>query len=243
MKKHLSLFGLFARSSIYKVLSILGLMCVAEIVLFASKFAGEASAEYVGRFEHYVGVSRLEIIFGLTFVLITVILCLPGTEFGSKVGYTIRRLQINERAIFFHQAIFNSVVYILLWSVQIVLLYGFSIWYSSTVPPQFANNQSIFLAFYRDSFLHTVLPLSEVMLWIRNLLLVIALGFASAEFPFIQRRKKYSTFIVPVAIYTLLFFACDVGAVENIAFSILLFVIVVSKSLYDIYHKEESYDK
>lgn len=243
MKKHLSVFGLFARSSIYRVLGILGLMCVAEIGLFTLKFAGEASAEYVGRFEHYIGISRIELCLGIAFVLITASLCLTGTEFGSRVGYTIRRLQISERAVFYHQAIFNSVVYILLWAVQIGLLYGLSAWYTATVPSEFANNQSIFLAFYRDSFLHTLLPLSEVMLWIRNLLLVITLGFASAEFPFIQRRKRYSTFIVPVVIYLLLFFICGVGAVENIVFSILLFVIVVSKALYDIYHKEESYDK
>lgn len=243
MKKHLSVFGLFARSSIYKVLGILGLMCVAEIGLFVLKFAGEAKAEYVGRFEYYVGVSRIEICLALAFIFITFALCLPGTEFASKVGYTLRRLSVSERAVFYHQVVFNTIVYIFLWAVQIGLLYGFGLWYSATVPSAFANNNSIFLAFFRDDFMHTILPLSEVMLWIRNFLLVITLGFASAEFPYIQRRKKYSSFIIPVTIFMLLFFITGIGGVENIIFSVLLFIIVVSKCLCNIYHKEESYDE
>ena len=243
MKKHLSVFGLFARSSVYKVLGILGLMCLSEISIFALKFSREPLAEYVGRFEHYINISHLTICLGIAFVLITIILCLPGTEYGSKVGYTIRRLRLSERAVFYYQAVFNLVMYILLWAVQIGLLYGLSLWYTAAVPTKFTNNQAIFLAFYRDNFLHTILPLSEVMLWIRNFLLIIALGFASAEFPYIQRRKGYGILIALVVIFVLIFFITDIGMVKNIIFSIVLFIIVVCKTLYNIYHKEDFYDK
>lgn len=242
MKKHLSVFGLFARSSIYKVLGIMGLMCIAEIGLFAFAFVRELSADYIGRFEHYVEVSHIDLCLAVGFLLITFVLCLPGTEFGSKVGYTIRRLSISERAVFYYQAAFNTIAYILLWAVQIGILYGLSLWYTAAVPSTFVNNHSIFLAFYRSDFMHTILPLSEVMLWIRNFLLIVSLGFASAEFPYIQRRKKYSTFIVPISIYMLLFFVTGIGIVENIVISVGLFVIVAAKTLYDIYHKEDSYD-
>lgn len=243
MKKYLSVFGLFAQSSIYKILGIISLMVLAETGLFAYAFVPELSSESVSRFEHYIGISHIDLCLAVAFILITVVICLPGTEFGSKVGYTLRRLSVSEKAVFFCQAIFNTISYLILWAVQVGILYAFSLWYTMKTPIEFVNNQSIFLAFYRSEFLHTILPLSEVMLWIRNILLFISLGFASAEFPYIQRRRKHSPFIVPLSIFMLLFFVTGIGGVENIVSSIFLFVIVVCKSLYDIYHKEESYDK
>jgi len=243
MKKYLSVFGLFAQSSIYKILGIILLMILAETGLFAYAYIPTMSSEGIGRFEHYIDTSHINLCLAAAFILITVILCLPGTEFSSKVGYTLRRLSVSEKAVFFCQAIFNTISYLILWAVQVGILYAFSLWYTMKTPIEFVNNQSIFLAFYRSEFLHTILPLSEVMLWIRNILLFISLGFASAEFPYIQRRRKHSPFIVPLSIFMLLFFVTGIGGVENIVSSIFLFVIVVCKSLYDIYHKEESYDK
>ena len=243
MKKYLSVFGLFAQSSIYKILGIISLMILAETGLFAYAYIPAMSSEGIGRFEHYIDRSHIELCLAAAFIVITIVLCLQGTEFSSKVGYTLRRLSVSEKAVFFCQAIFNTISYLILWAVQVGILYAFSLWYTTKTPTEFVNNQSIFLSSYRSEFFHTILPLSEVMLWIRNILLFISLGFASAEFPYIQRRRKHSLFIVPLSIFMLLFFITGIGAVENIMASIFIFVIVVCKSLYDIYHKEESYDK
>lgn len=243
MKKHLSVFGLFARSSIYKVIGILAFLLIAEVGLFGVALARDLSEDYTARFEHFVEISHVDLCLGVAFILITVVLCLPGTEFGSKVGYTIQRLSVSERTVFYYQAVFNTLTYILLWAFQIGVLYALGLWYCISVPADAINNQSVFLAFYRNDFMHTILPLSEVMLWIRNFLLIISLSVASAEFPYIQRRKKHSTFIVPIAIFILLFFVTGIGNVENITASIIIFIIVVCKTLYDIYHKEDSYDK
>ncbi len=243
MKKYLSVFGLFAQSSIYKILGIILLMILAETGLFAYAYIPAMSSEGIGRFEHYIDRSHIELCLAAAFIVITIVLCLQGTEFSSKVGYTLRRLSVSEKAVFFCQAIFNTISYLILWAVQVGILYAFSLWYTTKTPTEFVNNQSIFLSSYRSEFFHTILPLSEVMLWIRNILLFISLGFASAEFPYIQRRRKHSLFIVPLSIFMLLFFITGIGAVENIMASIFIFVIVVCKSLYDIYHKEESYDK
>lgn len=243
MKKYLSVFGLFAQSSIYKILGIILLMILAETDLFAYAYIPAMSSEGIGRFEHYIDRSHIELCLAAAFIVITIVLCLQGTEFSSKVGYTLRRLSVSEKAVFFCQAIFNTISYLILWAVQVGILYAFSLWYTTKTPTEFVNNQSIFLSSYRSEFFHTILPLSEVMLWIRNILLFISLGFASAEFPYIQRRRKHSLFIVPLSIFMLLFFITGIGAVENIMASIFIFVIVVCKSLYDIYHKEESYDK
>ena len=243
MKKYLSVFGLFAQSSIYKILGIILLMILAETGLFAYAYIPAMSSEGIGRFEHYIDRSHIELCLAAAFIVITIVLCLQGTEFSSKVGYTLRRLSVSEKAVFFCQAIFNTISYLILWAVQVGILYAFSLWYTTKTPTEFVNNQSIFLSSYRSEFFHTILPLSEVMLWIRNILLFISVGFASAEFPYIQRRRKHSLFIVPLSIFMLLFFITGIGAVENIMASIFIFVIVVCKSLYDIYHKEESYDK
>lgn len=243
MRKQLSVLGLIARSSVYKVLGIIVLMCLAEFGLFALEFAGKVSAEFVSGFQFYIEQSNIDICLAIVFVLITLVLCLTGTEYSSMVGYTLQRLSISEKAVFYYQTAYNTVIYFLLWAVQIALIYAFGIWYSNTVSSEFANNLSIFLSSYRSDFLHSLLPLSDITLWIRNFLLIISLGIASAEFPYIQRRKKYSVFIVFVVVFVLFFFVTGIGTIENFVFSVLLFVIVIIMAFYDIYHKEDSYDK
>lgn len=243
MKKYLSVFGLFARSSVYKVLGIAGFLCILETGLFLIQTSGISSAQSISRFERYVDMSRPYIWLAAAFILITFVLCVPGSEFGSKTEYTIRRLSVSERAVFYCQAAYNTAVYMFLWAVQVFLLYVFGLWYMYKAPPELVGSLSVFLAFYRDSFMHSVMPLSDIMLWIRNFLLIVSLGFASAQFPYLHRRKKNSVFIVFASVFTLLCFVTDTGNTDNFIFSVILFIITALKTVSDIYRREESYDE
>lgn len=242
MKKHLSVFGLFARSTIYKVLGVLALMCGIEIVLFAKKYSEAGAPEYVARLETYIDISAIDVCFAAAFVLITVILCLPGTEYRTKVSYTLQRLSVSESGVFFHQAGYNSLIYLLLWSVQLVVIYGISLYYDAVVPAAFANNQTTFLAFYRSSFMHTLLPLSDVLLWIRNFFLAAAMGSVSADFSYKQRRKKFGISAAVMVIYILLFFSRGIGDTFHCGVAIVLSCIVIGQMAYTVFHREESYD-
>ena len=169
MKKHLSVFGFFARSSFFKVLLILLAMCAVEFTFFhfGLKDALEAY-EVVGSgmpsLERMFMRAATNVYFRVALALITVVICLPGCEFKSKTSYTMRRLSISERATFFHQAAYNALVYLMLFGVQLVAVFGLSQYYLSVVPEECISNQSMFLAFYRNDFLHSLLPLEDVCL-------------------------------------------------------------------------------
>ena len=123
MKKYLSVLGLFARCSIYKFLWISLVLCLSEISLFFLNFHGKYNENYVARFEFFVDKSHLDVCLAISFILVTFILCIPGTELGSKVGYTLQRLSISEKAVFYHQAAFNAMIFVFLWALQMGLLF------------------------------------------------------------------------------------------------------------------------
>lgn len=245
MKKHLSVFGLFVRSSIYKVIGILLIMCALEILLFHTELKG-ALSDYNSESEHNT-FAQLENIFSdsiapwcfaLAFALITVALCLTGTEYKSKTGYTLRRLSVSEKHVFFYQALCNFFMYFLLWATQAALCYILSLYYINSSPEAFLGNQTVFLAFYRSKFLHAVLPLSNALLWVRNFLLIIALSLSSAEFPFKQRRKSFSVTIIALCVYCIAFFSREIGDIFSIVTVLIVSIAVTAEMLYTVFYWE-----
>jgi hypothetical protein len=67
------------------------------------------------------------------------------------------------------------------------------------------------LAFWRNRFLHSLLPLGEVGLWIRNVLLIISFSLAAAEVPYLQRRHEFSSSVIWLTSYTVVFFNKGIG--------------------------------
>ena len=247
MKKYTSVFGLFARSSIYKILLIIAAMATVQTSLFLTAFNKQMTAYESGvglpALEQVLDYSDFYLIFIVGFVAISVLLCLTGTSFSSKTGYTLDRLSVSERAVFFCQAIYNLLVFIILWTAELALCFGLSIYFIKNAPAEAVSNQTIFLAFYRDSFLHTLLPLSEVLLWIRNIFLLIALTIATAEYPYKQRRKKLGLSAMAMIIFTVVFFKA--GAIADTFNSFLVIVVAVINVIemcYNFFSEDNGYE-
>ena len=51
--------------------------------------------------------AHTDLLFAAAFLLITVTLCIPTCQFSSQTGYTLKRLSISERSIFFCQTAYN----------------------------------------------------------------------------------------------------------------------------------------
>lgn len=252
MKKHLSVFGLFARSSIYRVLVVMLFMGIAEAGLFwhglqetladYNNLKGMEAFEKVAdvlHFEEIIDKNHISWCFAAAFILITFFICLPGTEYQSKTGYTLRRLSVSEKSILLIQAIYNMAVYFILLAVQVLICFEFYSLYTSQIPAEFVGNQTIFLAFYRSDFLHSILPLSEIWLWIRNAFLVVGLGFAAAEFPYRQRRKGYGAAVIVLGVYTVLNFKTEIGSIGGIVFAMCVMAIYAGNVIYNVFCKEE----
>ncbi|MEA4921125.1 MAG: hypothetical protein VB078_09415 [Clostridiaceae bacterium] len=202
MKQYLSALSLAVRATIYKVSGVIFLMGACQYLLFSRSLASaEATwSQYSQQFaslEELISNSRAPLLFYIGFLAVCAILCLNGTEFwGSRSGYTIQRLSISEKKLHIAWAIYYSLCFFLFLCLQLAVTYGLGMIYMASPLGKMSGNQTLFLAFYRSPFLHSLLPLAETSRAIRNVILCIALGISASSFSYLQRRdRKYGTMI------------------------------------------------
>ena len=244
MKKHMSVFGLFARSSFYKVLLILVAMCAVQAVCFHLEWQDaldvyEAVDASLPSLERLFAKAATNVYFRVALVMVTVVICLPGCAFKSNTGYTLRRLSVSERGIFFYQAAYNTLVYLILMAVQLVMAFGLSQYYMATAPAECLSNQTVTLAFYRNEFLHSLLPFEDVGLWIRNGLLIVSLGLATAEYPYRQRRHKFSANAVALVMYTIVYFDRSIGQLGHVITTSIITLLLIGEVIYHLTRNDE----
>lgn len=246
MKKYTSVFGLFAKSSFIKILLVITAMASAQFYFFSAELNKYVDIyEYdfsIPTIESLIDSTRIDWIFGIAFVLVTLLLCLPGTSFSSKTGYTLDRLSISERSVFFCQAAYNLLVYFFLWVAETAVCFGLCAYYTASAPTEILGNQTVFLAFYRNELLHALLPLSEVIVWIRNGFLLVALTIASAEYPYKQRRKKVGASAIAMTLFTLIFFCVSIADSFNTILVIVVSIINVIEMLYNFFSEDNGYE-
>ncbi len=213
MKRRISVLMLAARSSIYYVLAIFLLMATCESAIFYWVVTSKGTDLSL---EEMVSQSHISLVFGLAFVLLCGCLSLTGAEFfGSKVRYTIRRLAIGEKEIVCYWAIYNSICFFAFWVIQLLIMLFLCGRYLEMMDPSYVGDQSLFVAFYREKFLHNLLPLDEASRYVRNVLMVLSLGCTASCFSFGRRHDKLSVGIAGVAALTIVFFQHPMGNLGN----------------------------
>ena len=269
MKQHISILMLLSKSTLYKLLILFALMISLESFLFWQTLNRrlidflhqDAVALY--SLEGIFAESYIPWVFGICFLIQTALLIFVGCDFGSKQGYTLRRLNISERSVFLWQALYNAGCYLLLWMVQTIvalflcqlyLNHNFlsenaetaeSLLNSSNIIHPRITHQTIFLAFYRSNFLHSLLPLDDMIRFSRNILFILGLATPAAAFPYYQRRGKTSFSIHFLAVMCFFTFTDELGFYSLDGLSLLATIYAVS-ILYRIFikeRKEEAYEK
>lgn len=234
MRQHLSVLTLLTRSTIYPIAVLLAVMAAVEAVLFSLAMGANGTLSLTGM----IRSSRIVWVFGAAFLLLTVLLCRTGCEFGSRQGYTLRRLSISERAVFVWQWGYNTACYLLLWWWQALIAFALCLWYASQAGPELVGSQTIFLAFYRSELLHSLIPLEEVSRWVRNGVMALGLGACAALVPFFQRRKVLAWEILAMAALTMIFFSGELGSLSTDMVLVLLSLGGVSRAVFRIVSEE-----
>ena len=246
MKKYISIFELFARNTVYKILFVLLAMGAAQITMFQKAMSEWIPVDYYDldfqAIEHYsleymVDKSNSPVFMGIAFVLITAILCWSACNLGSKSSYTLQRLQVKEKTIFIMQCIYNSLCYVLLLGVQVAVLLvlcGMYVEQSDNV-----TNQTVFLAFYRNEFMHSVLPMEGMMRWIVNILILLGCGTSAAVFTYLQRRGKVAWSLFVVVACVLVGFIQELGGQLELGTAFSAVIIVALTVYYHVFQKKE----
>lgn len=243
MKKQLSVFNLMATSSIYKITGLFGIMGIIEFFLFRMiMMAGPDPSTNTFHIEYVFEKSRSFWVFAAALVIMTVFLCLTGYETSSKQGYTLKRLSISEKEVFVIQALYNTLCYFLLWSIQLLIVFLLGYYFVRKAPAEYVTNQTMFLAFYRNDFLHALLPFEDILIWLKNILLFLSLGICSAGFTMAQRRGKRAFELLVILGTTILLFIAPLGKMYRTIFTIVISIPCISMTILRVL-KKEGYDE
>lgn len=252
MKQYLSVFAMLSRGSLARVLFLLCLLAAGQCCSFLHRLNTELTlyelrvqqftedAAEVLRLEELINFTTVSGIFAAVFLLICICLCLPGCGYGSNCGYTMRRLHISERSVFVLQAIYNAVILLILWAAEILICLFLCEKYVSLVDPSFTSHQTTAIAFYRNDFLHSLLPLADITVWIRNIVMIFVLALTAASFPYKQRRGKFASDIVSYALLTVIFFTRSVGDGFNTFITVFFGLILAAEVIYYVWFREEN---
>ncbi len=246
MKKYISIFELLVRNTIYKILLVLIAMGVAQITMFQRTMQEWIPMDYYDldfqAMEHYtleymVDKSNSVVFMGIAFVLVTVVLCRSGCNIGSKSSYTLQRLQVTEKGIFIMQSIYNSLCYVLLLCTQVGVFFAQSSLYAAQAGH--VTNQTIFLAYYRNAFMHSILPLEGMMRWGVSVLMILGCGMSTAVFTHLQRRGKVAWSSFMVVACTLVGYKQELGNQIGFVMATIMWGIIIIASYFRGSQKEE----
>lgn len=242
MKKHLSILLLYTRSSLFTVLALLAAMAAAQLAYYQAEIESIVARHTANTtapisLEDTLDSAPLLLIFALAFLLIIVVLAIPGCRLGSRTDYTVARLSLDERTLYAWQTAYNAAILLLLWATELGTVLACIQIYAEALPA-YVTPQSTFLAAYRSGLLHALLPLEDVFLWMRNLAVVAGLALATARVPICRRAGKIP-FAVFIMAMTALFFPRPLGDPATDFLIAWPTAAVIATSLWLTFRKEE----
>lgn len=191
MKKYISVLALDVKNTIFKVLGILILMSAVQLgyfYLYLQKeiemwHSVESSWQVPGMvtsFDWMLTDSRMEIFFMITVALICLVLIWGCSEHGKvRSKFTWHRLQIERRQVFAVWVVYRVFCMALVVAWQILLTIVMDGMYQEMWAQGYAP-QSLFLACYRNHFMHGLVPFSDPLWVVRNVCFILFWGMGTA---------------------------------------------------------------
>lgn len=236
MKKYLSVFMLIARCSIYKVFGLLILMAGCEFLAFSCKLSAGKGDLYV--LEDVFSGGFCDLIFFICAAVLLFLLSRMGASKSSKTIYTLSRLSVSMKCVFWIESLYDTLCFIILWLFQVVLAVGLCYYYIHAAGSESTTEQIIFLAFFRNVFLHSLLPFDEPFLLISNYLLALSLGISTARLAWADRNDKPSNAIMSFAYIGYTFFFREVGSLWQSVIICIITAMVIVEAIYFTFKKE-----
>ena len=178
---------LMVRSTFYKALGIMLLMCGAQFGMFFFRLQRLAESNRLS-LEFTIEKSFIGIFFVAAFIALFLLLSSTGKSKKAKTAYTLNRLQISEDWIFFWQSLYNILCFALLYFIQVIMAMFLCYYYVENSGDSTITDQTVFLAFYRNSFFHSLLPFDEPHSVAANFVTLFIAGTVSALTPMKERH-------------------------------------------------------
>lgn len=223
MRRYCSVLGLAARCTFWKVLAATLVSCGAEAALFLitlhgwdpelETYGGTVAANNPMGLEGLIAHSHIALCFGLGLAAVCGALALLGWEgSGCRTGYTLRRLRVEEKPLTLLWGGYGTLCLLFYWAAHLGTVLALCAAAMPHLSERAASPLALFLACWRSPYLHALLPLEDVWLWGRNLLLCAALGLGTAAFSHERRHGHRAWGWIPLALGAALLFPLPMGA-------------------------------
>lgn len=199
MKKMFAYFNMIARYNLGPVMLILTLLAAVNAVVFHLILGPSA-----GELSSVLDSLGLYVVFADAFILLSVNLGGSLTDRGSHQNYFLARLRHRRMTLFWNQAGYNALCYVLLFSVEALSLLTMCMITVHRFPESY-NAQSVMLACYQSHLLHTFLPLSDWLGWLTLGVMAFFLGVTTAAVPVRNRGGKASASCLFMTIFFLMY--------------------------------------
>ena len=236
MKRYLSLFGLWTIQCVYKFVLLLLLMAAVETGLFAIQINAGLDLELALECGH------IDYVCTMSFSILCAVMSVTGCQHSGRLGYTLARLRVSKWGAFLCHWLHNSIYFFLFWCAQTGIVLGLCQLHKYALGVDYGP-QALLLASYRLNFFHSLLPLADWGVYVCNVLTVLALGAATAQFSALERRGKRGKAAIFMAALTMGFFRRGIGSATNgimgtISVFVLLWCAVTGMELF----KEVGYE-
>ncbi len=204
MKKYIAVLSLQVRSTIYKIAGIFVLLAAAEF-LFLAVYLGRVeeetdtyftSLQHTGEWERMSDAEKeqTQILWEIRhhnlgravdeshadpffqFGMFGVIAVLSWAACREKSRYSMRRLSVKCRTVYFIWAVYHVLCLLLLFAWQLLLVFFMDQVLCKCSPVWADLPQRLFLSFYQNGLLHGLLPLADIARWLSNGFFLLAAG-------------------------------------------------------------------
>lgn len=212
MNRYLSTIGLYARSSLYKILLITLVTALLAGFLVYRYPTPQEITEYHYDFDgnpvpytyntpyldDVIGLSRAPVVCAVGFTAIVAVMCLTGCGYGVKTDYTVRRLRVREKTACLLWAGYHAAMLLFFWAVLALTLYGVLLHSQGKVPEWYGQvgSQTMMMLCYTDTFLHHLMPLQDPAMWGLSISSVLAVSFTTVLFSYRQRHGSFSPLVL-----------------------------------------------
>lgn len=212
MNRYLSTVGLYARSSLYKILLITLVTALLAGFLVYRYPAPQEITKYHYDFDgnpvpytyntpyldDVIGLSRAPVVCAVGFTAIVAVMCLTGCGYGVKTDYTVRRLRVREKTACLLWAGYHAALLLFFWAVLALTLYGVLLHSQGKVPEWYGQvgPQTMMMLCYTDTFLHHLMPLQDPAMWGLSISSVLAVAFTTVLFSYRQRHGSFSPLVL-----------------------------------------------
>lgn len=139
-------------------------------------------------------------------MLVVLAACYRVGEGSGNPGYTIHRLGVKEKQIFSSWMLNVGCSIIIIWGIQVLTIFLGSKYYEMVTPENLTSVQTMFLSSYRSAFLHTIMPVQDWSVWLRNIAFVLCLSSGISWYTLKRLRGEKNPVMLGITVFLMLLY-------------------------------------